>query len=534
MKIIIGIILKGIKTRLSLVFYILLAVGAGFLVIFANDLLAILLNDYLMVQNFDGFALQIFLTAGLFALVHGSNILESYLRVNFEFGAVSRLTRHCIDRLLRAKNEYFTKHPAAGLYAGMWTASQASGRFCGIVLRMVSGAVFMIFYGIVVFRIDMWAGIFTIAALPIYFLVTVGTGNRVSALQHSYVDTVADLATVTQEGLENVGNVKAKGAYAFFAARSARVLQKLKSIVVKITVIEHYITNITGLIRLIAPLLIIFAAMGLSPGFEANVGSIMVLYINVPLFLLGIGQIHRGYIEYKMAKPFLSKLQEFNDIPQEDEGGIDITAFESLRAQGVKVEFSGGRVVTVPDFEVKNGEKVMFFGGSGVGKSTIFNIIMGLNQDYEGAVFINGINLREISLASLRRIFGITFQHTNALTLDLHQNILLGAEQSNEELERLIKLTALESQQDAKGDALLNNKVLSGGEKSRVGLAQMLAARPHIMLIDESFSNMDEELESKIIADIFRQYPDRAVICISHRNSSRPFFDRVVDFNILT
>ena len=61
----------------------------------------------------------------------------------------------------------------------------------------------------------------------------------------------------------------------------------------------------------------------------------------------------------------------------------------------------------------------------------------------------------------------------------------------------------------------------------------MLLPEPQILLIDEAFSNMDEELEYKIIADLFREYPSRAVICISHRNSSRPFFDWVVDFNTL-
>ncbi|MCL2628057.1 MAG: ATP-binding cassette domain-containing protein [Oscillospiraceae bacterium] len=74
-------------------------------------------------------------------------------------------------------------------------------------------------------------------------------------------------------------------------------------------------------------------------------------------------------------------------------------------------------------------------------------------------------------------------------------------------------------------------QVLSGGEKSRLGLSQTLVNDSEIMLIDEAFSNMDEALEAKIIADLFSEYPDRAVICISHRNASRPFFDRVVEFN---
>jgi ABC-type bacteriocin/lantibiotic exporter with double-glycine peptidase domain len=159
---------------------------------------------------------------------------------------------------------------------------------------------------------------------------------------------------------------------------------------------------------------------------------------------------------------------------------------------------------------------------------------MGINRDYEGEVLVNGIDLRQISLASLRDVFGITFQHTNAITLDLIGNILLGAEKNDKELAKIIQLTALESQQDAKGEAILNNNILSGGEKSRLGLAQMLIPEPQIMLIDESFSNMDEELESKIINDLFTHYPGRTVICISHRNSGRVLFDTVVDFNIIS
>ncbi|MCL2187267.1 MAG: ABC transporter ATP-binding protein/permease [Defluviitaleaceae bacterium] len=531
MKIITKIATKGARTKLTLVLYILLAVGAGFLLLYANDLLAQALNDYLMVQNFDGFGRQLLLTAGLFALVYGLNAVGVYLRADFQYTAyVLRWPRYYIERLIRAKHSYFTNRPAAELFTSLWTASQATGHFYGNVLAVVSRIIIFIFYGIVVFRLNVFAGIFTLAALPVYFLLTAGMGNRVSSLNQAYVPNVSEFAAVTQETFENVSNVKAKNAYVFFVSRSAAIMRKIKSICVRLSVIEGYISAVTGLVRIIAPLIIILGAMYFSTGFEANAGNIMVLYINIPLFLSGFADIHRGYIDYKMSKPFLAKLQEFNNVEPEYQGGIHIISFESLRTENVQVEFEGGRVISVPDFYVKRGEKVMFFGESGIGKSTVFNIIMGFTE-YTGDVLINGINLREISLVSVRKIFGITFQHTNALTLGLRENILLGTEKTQDALSQLIQLAELESQWDTKGETILNNKVLSGGEKSRIGLSQMLALQPQIMLIDEAFSNMDEALESKIITNLFRIYPNCAVICISHRNSSKPLFDRVVDFN---
>jgi ABC-type bacteriocin/lantibiotic exporter with double-glycine peptidase domain len=530
MKTITKIAIEGIRTKFILVFFMLFMVTAGFLLIYANDLLAVSLNDYIMVLRFDGFALQILFTTGMFILVFGMNAVAAVLRADFEYGTIIRFPRYYISRLLRAKQNYFTNRPVPELYSNLWTASQASGKFYGDVLTMISRIIVFVFYGIVVFRFDAFAGIFTVVALPIYFLLTAGLGSRISTLQHGWVAYNAELATVTQEAFENVANVKAKGAYAFFLGRSVAVLNKIKRLCVKLIAIESYIGGISGVIRLIAPLLIIFAAVRLSPSFEPEAGNIIVFYINIPLFLNGVADIHRQYINFKMAWPFLAKLAEFNDCKPEHENGAEITDFDSLRTVGVRVRFDSGRVIHVPDFIVEKGEKVMLFGESGIGKSTVFNMIIGF-QDYEGDIFVNDINLREISLASIRRVFGITFQHTNAITLDLHGNILLGAEKSDNELERLIKLTALENQQNTKGKDILNNKVLSGGEKSRLGLSQMLVTEPMVMLIDEAFSSMDEGLELKIINDLFFQYPDHTVICISHRNSSKPLFDRIVDFN---
>jgi len=533
MKAMLSVVLKGVRTKLFISFYILTSIGAGFLLIYVNDLLATVLNNYLMIQHFDGFAGQMFLTTGAFTLVFAMNTFAAYLFVDFQWGVITRLSQNYIARILHAKQEFFINRPAPELFSNLWVASQASGEFFGNILRLISRVVIFIFYGIIVFRFDMWAGVFTVASLPIYFLFTARLGNRIAALEGEYIELDAELATASQEAFENVGNVKAKSAYNFFAERSAGVLRKIKGVAVKVGIFEHYTANIAGLFQVVAPILIIFGSIQVSSIFDTSAGNIMVLFINIPLFMSGFASIHGGYIGYKITKPFLSKLQDFECVPLEDSGGFDIISFESLRTEGVKVTFEGGRVIIVPDFEVNVSEKVMFFGESGIGKSTVFNVIMGFNHNYEGNIYINSINLREINLLSLRRILGITFQYTNALTLDLRNNILLGAEKSEFELEQLIRLTALENQQWHKGGAILNNKVLSGGEKSRLGLSQMLSLEPEVILIDEAFSSMDEELESTILNDLFREYNNRTVICISHRNSSRPLFDKVVDFNVL-
>jgi len=525
------IIFKGTKTKLAILSYISLAVVGGFLLLGANVFLMRVVNDYLLAQNFEGFTTPLLLTIGAFVLVFLVNGFAKYLQTSFQFSLCLRLVEHYMERLLRAKSSYFLKISSAEVYTKLRQSCDNVAYLVGNLLEGISHVTIFIFYGIIIFSIDVYAGIFTVLFTPIYFFATTKAIDILSDLEHEGMGQAAELSKVTQEAFGDVRNIKTKGAYSFFIQRSVAVLQQIKRNAVNSSVLGYYVGGVTALLGLVAPLLAIFAAMHFSPNFAGNAGAVLILYINIPLFLSYFGRVYDQFIEYGVTKPFIKQLLEYNELELEQQGGVEITSFETLQTKGVTVKLPNGRVITVPDFEVKKGEKVMFAGESGVGKSTIFNIIMGLSQEYEGKVIVNGVNLREISLISLRKIFGITLQDTNIATLNLYDNIVLGRENNNAELEKLIKLTSLESVWKTKGDEILNNKVLSGGEKSRVGLSQMLVLNPQIMLIDESFSNMDEELETQILTKMFTDYKDRAVICISHRSSSEVFFDKIVRFN---
>ena len=94
MKAISKIVFAGGKTKANLACYVILLIGAGFLLLYANDLLVRLLNDYLMLQNFDGFVRLLILTAVAFALVAGINVLAVYFHYDFNWGSITRLPKH--------------------------------------------------------------------------------------------------------------------------------------------------------------------------------------------------------------------------------------------------------------------------------------------------------------------------------------------------------------------------------------------------------------------------------------------------------
>ena len=522
------IIFKGTKTKLTILVYISLALTGGFLLLLANNFLMRVVNDYLLVQNFDGLWAPLVLTILVFILVFTFNGFAKYLQTKFQYSLCIRLIEHYMERLLHAKSSYFLKISSAEVYTKLRQSCDNVANLVGSLLDGISHLTIFIFFGIIIFSIDIYAGIFTVLFTPIYFFATTKAIDVIAELEHEGMEFAAELGKVTQEAFSDVKNIKAKGLYSFFVLRSVEVLQKIKRMAVKSSVIEYYVNGVTGFLSIVAPLLAIFSAMHFSSSFEGNAGSILILYINIPLFLGCFERVYDQFIEYGVAKPFIAKLLEYNEMELEEQSGVEIKEFKTLKTEGVEVEFPDGRLVVVSDFEVKNGEKIMLVGESGAGKSTIFNIIIGLNDEYKGDVIINGTNLRDINIISLRKIFGITFQDLNIATLNLYDNIMLGRDVINEDVEKLIAITSLEGLWEAKKDEILNNNVLSGGEKSRIGLSQMLVLEPEIMLIDEAFSNLDEEMELQILTKIFTLYKDKSVICISHRSSSEAFFDRIV------
>jgi ABC-type bacteriocin/lantibiotic exporter with double-glycine peptidase domain len=227
-------------------------------------------------------------------------------------------------------------------------------------------------------------------------------------------------------------------------------------------------------------------------------------------------------------KSYTKIIIKYFDLKEEDTGTVIIKEFNSLETDNLKINYNG-QVVEIPNIKITAGEKVLIRGESGIGKSSLFNIIMGLRKDYTGSIRVNSYNLAEINIESLRKIIGISFQGQNVFSFNLKENITLG----NEEVlnfNKIIQITQLEKIVQDKQDSTLNAKTLSGGEQSRISIAQSLIRNPHVILIDESLSSVDEAMESEIIKNIIDNFKDKTIICISHRKSTQEHFDKVVQF----
>lgn len=195
-----------------------------------------------------------------------------------------------------------------------------------------------------------------------------------------------------------------------------------------------------------------------------------------------------------------------------------------------RVEFSypGSRTKALDGvtFDIPAGTMLGLVGRSGSGKSTITRLLQGINRDYEGYIKIDGIDLREINLAHLRRSFGVVLQENFLFRGSIRENILAGrAGLTLTDAVRAARLSGAEEfiERMPMGYETMieeGSPNLSGGQRQRLAIARALIHDPRLLILDEATSALDPESEALVNANIKRIAHGRTMVIVSHRLSS--------------
>jgi len=173
---------------------------------------------------------------------------------------------------------------------------------------------------------------------------------------------------------------------------------------------------------------------------------------------------------------------------------------------------------------ISKGEKVAFVGESGVGKSTLVDLIIGLYQPNKGKIKIDGVTLDETNLQNWRSQIGYIPQQVYLFDGTIEDNVCFGRKLDKSLLDKvLIQANILDFLQTKQGVHTLVGEggiQLSGGQKQRIAIARALYGQPEILVLDEATSALDNKTEQKIMNEIYRISKDKTLIIIAHRLST--------------
>lgn len=271
-----------------------------------------------------------------------------------------------------------------------------------------------------------------------------------------------------------------------------------------------------------------FAAIGIGKG-TMTVGQFVACaayFSTCAVYYNSLGQkitdISKNLVGIKRVEDFMSWEEEQDGNEAED---LDITT-GSICFSDVSFGYEGIEVLRDINLEITQGDKVVFVGKSGEGKSTLLYLLCRLYEPDRGMIFIDHKPLAAYTLSSLRSQIAVVWQENGLFHGSLRENIVLSDDKSQDSrileiLEGLCLSELVETLPDGL-DTMVGNgeREFSGGQRQRLAIARSIYRKPKILLLDEATSALDVKTESLVNAYIYRELPDTTVISVAHRFSA--------------
>ena len=377
-------------------------------------------------------------------------------------------------------------------------------------------------------------------AVPVVLLVGVAVQPALSRLSDQMLGEGQAKQSVLVETLSGIETVKATGAERRLRARWAEAMARQSSLGVRSRSVTQFAINATGFIQQAAQILIVVHGALLVVAGDITSGVLIAAVILTGRALAPLGLIAQTLTRLHQARSSYRSLDALMTSPAEAaSNGAPLSRpllSGAIRCDAVRFAYPGQKGVALDgvSFDIKAGERVAILGPIGSGKSTVARLALGLYAPDAGAVLADGVDIRQMDPADLRRNIGAVLQEPWLLSGSLRDNIALGAVQArDEDILRAAGLAGVESfaARHPEGYAMRlgeRGEGLSGGQRQAVALARALLTDPPILLLDEPTAAMDTQSEAALIARLKPALAGRTLLVVTHRVSLLELVDRII------
>jgi ATP-binding cassette subfamily B protein len=408
------------------------------------------------------------------------------------------------------------------------------------LLQLVGAIILLVATLIIMFVTNAGLALATIWILPVALILFMGFGGISQPLFAKVQQKLSTLNTILQENLAGIKVVK---AFTREASEQVKFKTAADNLMAQSLVIARVFTFLFPLIFLIANLgqattlyvggrQIIMNTMTIGEWQEF---SLYLIYLFFPIAQLGFIITQFGQAAASAARIFeiLDAKSDVTDKPT----AIALPPVEGdIRFENVSFRYFGGGdpVLDKVSFEAKPGQTIALLGATGSGKTTIINLLPRFYDPTEGRITVDGNDLRDLKLESLRSQIGVVLQETNLFSGNIRDNIAFGKPDATmEEITAAAKAAAAhdfimsfpDGYETPVGE---RGTTLSGGQKQRIAIARALLLNPRILILDDSTSSVDLQTEAQIQSALDTLMKGRTSFVIAQRISTVMNADQIL------
>ncbi|HVI08203.1 MAG TPA: ABC transporter ATP-binding protein [Candidatus Binatia bacterium] len=486
-------------------------------------------------------------TAVAFALV-ASTVLKgicdytgTYLVNHAGFGTITDLRDDLYNAIMRRSAAFFSRHTTGTLLSAIVNDVERVQFAMSTVLAEFLQQFFTFLFVagvVVVLGADLaWV---LLLFLPVILYSSRKIGSRVRTTTRQGQDKLAEIQNILHETITGNRIVKAFNSEKWEISRfrgAARRLFRANLRSVAATALSSPLMDVVGSIGIALLLLLgrgrIVHHQMTAGVFLAFITAVFSLYNPVRKFAL----FNNNFQQALGASSEIFKFMDIEDDVREKPHARRLPAFsQGVRFDRVSFTYGGSddRVLHDIDLEVRRGEVVAIVGSSGSGKSTLAHLIPRFFDATEGRLLIDGLDVRDVTLASLREQVGIVTQETVLFNDTVRNNIAYG--QPHVPLKQVeAAARAALADEFIRGlprgyDEIIGERGirLSGGERQRIAIARALLKNAPILILDEATSALDSESEALVQSALHNLMSGRTVFVIAHRLSTVRRADRIV------
>ncbi len=353
------------------------------------------------------------------------------------------------------------------------------------------------------------------------------------------------LNSKVQEMLTNIRVIKALTREGYEEKRFVKVNEELKDaglFAYRITILQ--LPLMTLIINFATILILWLGSQALNIG-EIEIGDISALVTYLTQILASVNMLAMVFLQSSRAIVSSKRITEVLDTQVDIKNVKNEYSQKTVDGGNVRFEhvdfkyYKNNQELVLSDinFEIKSGETVGIIGSTGCGKTSLVNLIPRLYDVDNGAVYVDGVNVKDYSLKELRDGVSVVLQSNGLFSGSIRENLLWGDMEATEEsLENVVDWSAAKEfvcQKEKGLDFRLDQGGLnlSGGQKQRLCIARALLKNPKILILDDSTSAVDTATESKISNHLNNELKNTTKIIIAQRVSSVMHADKIVVMN---